>query len=65
MTKGATDVSENAFIASSASSILSWQIPVKYKDPKCPTISIVMGDHLVHRSLLDLGASVNLIPFTE
>jgi len=28
-------------------------------------VSIVIGDQLIHRALLDLGASVNLIPFTE
>jgi len=64
-TKRATSVPKKAFSASSATSILSHQIPVKYKDPECPTISIVIGDQLIHRALLDLGASVNLIPFTE
>jgi len=38
---------------------------VKYKDPSYPTLSIVIGDQLIHRALLDLGASVNLIPFAE
>ena len=28
-------------------------------------MSIVIGDQLIHRALLDLRASVNLIPFTE
>ena len=28
-------------------------------------MSIVIGDQLIHRALLDLGASVNLIPFAE
>jgi len=64
-TKKATNVPKKAFLASSASSILSHQIPVKYKDPSCPTIFIVIGDQLIHRALLDLGASVNLIPFIE
>jgi len=47
------------------SSIISHKIPVKYKDPSCPTISIVIRDELIHRALFDLGASVNLISFTE
>jgi len=38
---------------------------MKYKDPGCPTISTVIGDQLIHRALLDLGASANLIPFIE
>jgi len=43
-TKRATNVPRKAFLSYSASSILSHQIPVKYKDPGCPTISIVIGD---------------------
>jgi len=38
---------------------------VKYKDPGCPTVSMVIGGQLIHGALLDLGASVNLIPLTE
>ena len=64
-TKRATGIPKNAFLASSANSILSYQIPMKYKDPNCPTVSIVIGDHPVYRALLDLGASVNLIPIIE
>ena len=64
-TKRATNVPTKTFLAFSASSVLCRQIPVKYKNPRCPTISIVIGDQLIHRALLDLGASVNLIPFTE
>ena len=35
------------------------------KEPGCPTISIVIGDLLIHKAFLDLGSSFNLIPFTE
>jgi len=38
---------------------------MKYKDPSCLAISIVVGDQLIHRALLNLGASVNLIRFAE
>jgi len=38
---------------------------MKYKDPGCATISIVIGNQLIHRARLDLGASATLIPFTE
>jgi len=64
-TKRATSVPKKDFLASGASSILSHQISVKYKDPGYPTISIVIRDQLIHRTLVDLGASDNLIPFTE
>jgi len=63
-TKKATGVPKKPFLTSSANSILS-QIPMKYKDPGCPTISIVIGDQLIHRALLDLRASANLITFAE
>jgi len=51
-------------LTSGAISILS-QIPVNCKDPSFPTVSILIGDQLIYRALLDLGASVNLIPFAE
>jgi len=38
---------------------------MKYNDPSCPIISIVIRDQLIHRALLDLRANVNLIPFTD
>ena len=38
-------------------------IPVKYKDPESPTISCIIGQTIINRALLDLGASINLLPF--
>jgi hypothetical protein len=37
---------------------------LKYKDPGCPTISCFIGEHKIERALLDLGASVNLLPYS-
>ena len=37
---------------------------MKYKDPGYPTISVNIGDTCVEKALLDLGASVNLLPFS-
>ncbi|KAL6319852.1 hypothetical protein AAG906_036921 [Vitis piasezkii] len=37
---------------------------VKYKDPGCPTISVMIGETCVEKALLDLGASVNLLPYS-
>jgi len=59
-TKRATSVTKKAFLAFSGSSIISHQILDKYKDPSCPAISIVIGDQLIYRALLDLGASAIL-----
>ncbi|RVW92016.1 hypothetical protein CK203_037142 [Vitis vinifera] len=36
----------------------------QYKDPGCPTISIMIGGKVVEKALLDLGASVNLLPYS-
>ena len=38
-------------------------MPVKYKDPGCPTIACKIGDNRAERAMLDLGASVNLLPY--
>ncbi|RVW78281.1 hypothetical protein CK203_055750 [Vitis vinifera] len=37
---------------------------VKYKDPGYPTISVSIGGTCVEKALLDLGASVNLLPYS-
>ena len=46
------------------SSILQNKIPIKYKDPGSPTISCTIEDNVFDRALLDLGASVNLLPYS-
>ena len=35
-----------------------------YKDSGCPTISCIIGDHKIEHALLDLGASINLLPYS-
>jgi hypothetical protein len=37
---------------------------LKYKDPGCPTILCFIGEHKIEKALLDLGASVNLLPYS-
>ena len=37
---------------------------MKYKDLGCPTISCFIGEHKIERALLDLEASVNLLPYS-
>ena len=37
---------------------------MKYKDPDCLTISVNIGGNCVEKTLLDLGASVNLLPYS-
>ncbi|PKA48630.1 hypothetical protein AXF42_Ash021039 [Apostasia shenzhenica] len=52
--KRATNVPKKAFLAYNVSSILSQQILIKYKDPGCPTISIVIGDKCESATILAL-----------
>ncbi|RVW34487.1 Retrovirus-related Pol polyprotein from transposon 297 [Vitis vinifera] len=44
--------------------IIQCKSPLKYKDPGCPTISVMIGGKVVEKALLDLGASVNLLPYS-
>ncbi|XP_062075371.1 uncharacterized protein LOC133779424 [Humulus lupulus] len=59
-----TNVPKNAFLTEQVSSIIQHKSLVKYKDPDCPTISCIIGDHFINKVLLDLGASVNLLPYS-
>jgi len=57
------NVKKKAFLAEQVSAILQNINALKYKDPSCPTISCFIGEHKIERALLDLGASVNLLPY--
>ena len=58
------NVQKKAFLTEQVSSIIQHKSPPKYKDPGCPTISCVIGNFRVDQALLDLGASVNLLPYS-
>ncbi|RVW78316.1 Retrovirus-related Pol polyprotein from transposon 17.6 [Vitis vinifera] len=55
---------KEAFLTEQVSAIIQSKSPVKYKDPGCPTISVNIGGTHVEKALLDLGASVNLLPYS-
>ncbi|RVW72359.1 hypothetical protein CK203_056244 [Vitis vinifera] len=57
-------VTKKAFLTEQVSAIIQSKSPVKYKDPGCPTISVNIGGTHVEKALLDLGASVNLLPYS-
>ncbi|RVW73692.1 Retrovirus-related Pol polyprotein from transposon 17.6 [Vitis vinifera] len=57
-------VNKKAFLIEQVSAILQCKSPLKYKDPGSPTISVMIGGKVVEKALLDLGASVNLLPYT-
>ena len=62
--KRGLNVNKKAFLTEKVSAIIECKTPMKYKDPGCSTISINIGDTCVEKSLIDLGASVNLLPFS-
>ncbi|WJZ81304.1 hypothetical protein VitviT2T_001153 [Vitis vinifera] len=62
--KRGLNVNKKAFLTQQVSAIIQCKSPVKYKDPGCPTISVMIGGTCVEKALLDLGASVNLLPYS-
>ena len=58
-------IEKKAFLTEHISAIIQSKYPVKYKDPGSPTISVNIGGNSIEKSLLDLGASVNLMPYSE
>ena len=62
--KRCLNVNKKAFLTEQVSAIIECKTPVKYKDPGCPTISVNIGGISVEKALLDLGASVNLLPYS-
>ncbi|XP_065627771.1 uncharacterized protein LOC112030337 [Quercus suber] len=57
-------VKKIVFLTEQVSTVIQHKTPLKYKDPGCPTISCTIGDYIMEHALLDLGASVNLIPLS-
>ena len=55
-------IEKKAFLTEHVSAIIQSKYPVKYKDPGSPTIPVNIGGNSIDNSLLDLGASVNLMP---
>ena len=62
--KRGLNVNKKAFLTEKVSDIIECKTLEKYKDPGCPTISVNIGGFSVEKALLDLGASVNLLPYS-
>ncbi|XP_057981314.1 uncharacterized protein LOC131166759 [Malania oleifera] len=58
------NVQKKAFLTEQVSAIIQNHTPPKYKDPGSPTISCVIGNSKIGQALLDLGAGVNLLPYS-
>ena len=57
-------IEKKAFLTEHVSAIIQSKYPVKYKDPGSPTIPVNIGGDCIDKALLDLGASVNLMPYS-
>ncbi|KAH9803331.1 hypothetical protein KPL71_001722 [Citrus sinensis] len=57
-------ITKKAFLTEQTSNLLQCKMPPKFKDPGSPTISCVIGNQCFDKALLDLGASVNLLPYS-
>ena len=62
--KRKTNIPKKVFLTTNITEFLSWHILVKYKDLGYPTIAYTIGQTTINRTLLDLGASINLLPFS-
>ncbi|RVW12692.1 Retrovirus-related Pol polyprotein from transposon opus [Vitis vinifera] len=62
--KRGLNVNKKAFLTEQVSAIIQCKSPLKYKDLGCPTISVMIGGTVVEKALLDLGESVNLLPYS-
>jgi hypothetical protein len=62
--KRKTNIPKKVCLSKQVSSILHCKLPVKYKDPGCPTIFCTIGVSCIKKALLDLRASVNLLPYS-
>ena len=62
--KNGLNIDKKAFLTEQISAIIQCKTPVKYKDPGCQTISVNIGGTCLEKALLDMGASVNLIPYS-
>ena len=57
-------IEKKAFLTEQVSAIIQSKTPVKYKDPRSPTILVNIRGTCIDKTLLDLGASVNLLPYS-
>lgn len=63
-TKRMLKVQKKIFLTKQVSVIIQNNAIPKYKDPDSPTISCVIGNFRVEQALLNLGVSMNLLPYS-
>ena len=62
--KRAHQTLKKVFLAANISEIIKSTVPIKYKDPRCPTLSCTIETTVIDKALLDLEASVYLLGYS-
>ena len=62
--KRKSDDNQTVELTETCSSIITHKMPTKLKDPRSFTLPCVVGAQEFPRCLCDLGASINLMPFS-
>ena len=62
--KRGLNIDKKAFLTEQVSAIIQCKTLVKYKDSGCSTISVNIRGISLEKALLDLGVSVNLLPYS-
>ncbi|XP_038697987.1 uncharacterized protein LOC119995545 [Tripterygium wilfordii] len=55
---------EKVMVSENVSAVLQRKLPPKLKDPGSFSINITVGDKKMEKAMLDLGASINLMPYS-
>ncbi|CAL2239416.1 unnamed protein product [Prunus armeniaca] len=55
---------EKVMVSENVSAVLQRKLPPKLKDSGSFSINITIGDKIVEKAMLDLGASINLMPYS-
>ena len=62
--KRGLNIEKNAFLTEQVGAIIENKIPIKHKDLGCPTILVTIGETHIEKTLLYVGASVNILPYS-
>ena len=56
--------SDTIIVEGNCSAVIQHILPSKHKDPRSVTILCSIGEVVVGKALIDLGASINLMPLS-
>ena len=62
--KGKYIDNESIMVGGNYSTVIQRKLPKKFEDPRSVTIPCTIGKELVGKALIDLGASINLMPMS-